>query len=40
MAVVKENTDMCGKGGHFAALEQPDVLLGDIEEFVKQVWTA
>ncbi|PVH89426.1 alpha/beta-hydrolase [Cadophora sp. DSE1049] len=28
------------KGGHFAALEQPKVLLGDIEEFIKQVWKA
>ncbi|KDQ16877.1 hypothetical protein BOTBODRAFT_43065 [Botryobasidium botryosum FD-172 SS1] len=26
------------KGGHFAALENPDVLLGDVEEFVAQVW--
>ncbi|KAG4439655.1 hypothetical protein IFR05_004852 [Cadophora sp. M221] len=26
------------KGGHFAALEQPAVLLGDIEEFIAQVW--
>ncbi|KAI6715282.1 epoxide hydrolase [Diplocarpon mali] len=26
------------KGGHFAALEQPEVLLGDIEDFVRQVW--
>jgi microsomal epoxide hydrolase len=26
------------KGGHFAALEVPEVLLGDFEEFVKQVW--
>ncbi|KAJ9616865.1 hypothetical protein H2200_000585 [Cladophialophora chaetospira] len=26
------------KGGHFAALEQPDVLLKDVEDFVAQVW--
>ncbi|KAI5478694.1 alpha/beta-Hydrolase [Pseudohyphozyma bogoriensis] len=26
------------KGGHFAALEQPEVLLKDIEDFVAQVW--
>ncbi|KAL5320492.1 hypothetical protein ACEPPN_011298 [Leptodophora sp. 'Broadleaf-Isolate-01'] len=28
------------KGGHFAALEQPKVLLGDIEDFIAQVWMA
>ena len=27
-------------GGHFAAVERPEVLLGDIEEFVAQVWKA
>ncbi|KAK1846046.1 putative epoxide hydrolase [Colletotrichum chrysophilum] len=26
------------KGGHFAALEQPEALLDDVEEFLKQVW--
>jgi microsomal epoxide hydrolase len=26
------------RGGHFAALERPGVLLGDFEEFVEQVW--
>jgi microsomal epoxide hydrolase len=26
------------KGGHLAALEQPELLLCDIEDFVKQVW--
>jgi hypothetical protein len=26
------------KGGHFAALERPDVLLRDLVEFVEQVW--
>lgn len=26
------------KGGHFAALEQPDALLSDIEAFLKQTW--
>ncbi|KAF9872909.1 epoxide hydrolase [Colletotrichum karsti] len=26
------------KGGHFAALEQPEALLSDIEEFLKQAW--
>ncbi|KAF2093297.1 alpha/beta-hydrolase [Rhizodiscina lignyota] len=26
------------KGGHFAALEKPELLLGDVEDFVKQVW--
>ncbi|KAI8625408.1 Alpha/Beta hydrolase protein [Xylariaceae sp. FL1651] len=25
-------------GGHFAAMERPDVLLADLEEFVEQVW--
>ncbi|KAL2065164.1 hypothetical protein VTL71DRAFT_4305 [Oculimacula yallundae] len=28
------------KGGHFAALEQPSALLGDIEAFIEQVWKA
>jgi microsomal epoxide hydrolase len=26
------------KGGHFAAMERPDVLLADIEAFIGQVW--
>jgi microsomal epoxide hydrolase len=26
------------KGGHFAALEQSETLLGDVEEFLAQVW--
>ncbi|KAF2099943.1 alpha/beta-hydrolase [Rhizodiscina lignyota] len=26
------------KGGHFAALERPEVLLQDLEDFIKQVW--
>ncbi|KAF7968873.1 hypothetical protein HWV62_29144 [Athelia sp. TMB] len=26
------------KGGHFAALEQPEVLWADVEEFMAQVW--
>lgn len=26
------------QGGHFAALEQPELLLADVEDFVKQVW--
>ncbi|KAF4806279.1 putative epoxide hydrolase [Colletotrichum siamense] len=26
------------KGGHFAAYEQPEALLGDVEDFLKQVW--
>ena len=26
------------EGGHFAAMEKPEVLLKDIEEFVAQVW--
>jgi microsomal epoxide hydrolase len=26
------------RGGHFAALERPKELLGDVEEFVEQVW--
>ncbi|PMD42060.1 alpha/beta-hydrolase [Hyaloscypha variabilis F] len=26
------------KGGHFAALEQPELLMGDIEQFIAQVW--
>lgn len=25
-------------GGHFAAMEQPEVLLSDIEAFIEQVW--
>jgi microsomal epoxide hydrolase len=25
-------------GGHFAAVERPEVLLADIESFIKQVW--
>ncbi|KAJ7910103.1 hypothetical protein B0H13DRAFT_1510788, partial [Mycena leptocephala] len=25
-------------GGHFAALEVPEVLLKDVEDFVEQVW--
>jgi microsomal epoxide hydrolase len=28
------------KGGHFAALENPDVLLKDLEDFIGQVWPA
>ncbi|OCK85894.1 putative epoxide hydrolase [Lepidopterella palustris CBS 459.81] len=27
------------KGGHFAAMECPDLLLQDVEDFAKQVWT-
>ncbi|KAJ6584890.1 putative epoxide hydrolase [Mycena capillaripes] len=27
------------KGGHFAALEQPETLLKDVEDFVSQVWS-
>ncbi|KZF25282.1 alpha/beta-hydrolase [Xylona heveae TC161] len=27
------------KGGHFAALEQPKVMLQDIEDFIAQVWS-
>jgi microsomal epoxide hydrolase len=26
------------KGGHFAALECPQILLKDVEDFVAQVW--
>jgi microsomal epoxide hydrolase len=26
------------KGGHFAALEQPEELFADVEEFVKKAW--
>jgi microsomal epoxide hydrolase len=26
------------KGGHFAAMEQPELLLEDVESFVKEVW--
>ena len=26
------------KGGHFAAMELPELLLNDVEEFAKQVW--
>ena len=25
-------------GGHFAALEKPEVLLRDVEDFIKEVW--
>lgn len=25
-------------GGHFAAMEQPEALLGDVEEWVKVAW--
>jgi microsomal epoxide hydrolase len=28
------------KGGHFAALENPEVLLKDLEDFIEQVWPA
>jgi hypothetical protein len=27
------------QGGHFAALERPDVLAKDIEDFIAQVWS-
>jgi hypothetical protein len=26
------------QGGYFAALEQPELLLQDVEDFVAQVW--
>lgn len=26
------------QGGHFAALEQPELLLKDLEDFIAQVW--
>ena len=26
------------KGGHFAALEQPDLLVTDIRDFAKALW--
>ncbi|KIW12242.1 hypothetical protein PV08_09518 [Exophiala spinifera] len=26
------------KGGHFAAMEQPETLLQDVDDFIKQVW--
>jgi hypothetical protein len=29
---------MLNEGGHFAALEQTKLLMGDMEEFVEQVW--
>ena len=32
------NADVNVQGGHFAALEQPELLKGDLEEFVGQVW--
>ncbi|KAH6664192.1 Alpha/Beta hydrolase protein [Halenospora varia] len=28
----------CDVGGHFAALEQPERLLGDVTDFIEQVW--
>ena len=28
------------QGGHFAALERPEALLADLEEFIGQVWVA
>jgi hypothetical protein len=30
----------CSQGGHFAAIEQTETLLKDLEEFVAQVWKA
>lgn len=27
------------KGGHFAAMENPELLLDDVEEFISQVWS-
>jgi microsomal epoxide hydrolase len=27
------------QGGHFAAMEQPELLLEDLREFIEQVWT-
>lgn len=27
------------QGGHFAAMEKPEVLLKDVEDFVAQVWS-
>jgi hypothetical protein len=26
------------QGGHFAALEQPELIIQDLDEFVQQVW--
>lgn len=26
------------EGGHFAAMEKPELFLQDIEDFIKQVW--
>jgi microsomal epoxide hydrolase len=26
------------QGGHFAAMEKPEVLLADIQDFISQVW--
>lgn len=27
------------QGGHFAAMEEPELLLEGLEDFVKQVWS-
>lgn len=32
------DSDTVLQGGHFAALEEPEALLNDVEEFIKQVW--
>lgn len=34
----KLTTCYCEKGGHFAALEKPKELWGDVEEFVGIAW--
>ena len=33
-------TDSTFKGGHFAAVEQTQTLLKDLEDFIAQVWRA
>lgn len=33
--MVQMNADYTFKGGHFAALEQPEIFLQDVEDFVE-----
>ena len=35
-----DSIDRTQQGGHFAAMEKPDVLLQDVEDFVNQVWSS
>lgn len=31
-------TDVDDRGGHFAALEEPEMLLADVREFFRPLW--